>query len=449
MDAESQPPANSGIDESESSKSMQPFSGKQPLSYEALRDTIDLSLWAGQLLLQYGANSERVESAVHRIGTGLGCDWMDVDVSLDALTITATSGQDFRTKTRRIIRRGVNFKVVAAVNNLGRHVADEHIDRHQARAELEQIAADPPGFPFWLNLIAVSLACAAFSRLFGGGWAAFMTTLVATGVAMLLRQQLASHYFNPYLIVIAASFVASLVASIANVFFLPAAASVAIIASVLFLVPGVPLINAAQDLMRGYTDNGISRGMDGLIISLSIAIGVFLTLSITGLRLPYLLSGTNPVTLQMVLQVMVWAAVASLGFAILFQVPRRNLPFCALLGALGYGARTLLLNFGLELVVSVLVGATVVGFGGYWLSRRYKTPSAIYSVPGIIPLVPGSLAFQSMVTLIRAIEAGPDSAETLFIISAFEALTVGLIILCLGVGISAPFLLLRRDKPVV
>lgn len=63
--------------------------------------------------------------------------------------------------------------------------------------------------------------------------------------------------------------------------------------------------------------------------------------------------------------------------------------------------------------------------------------------------VPGNLAFQSMVTLIRAIEAGLDSVETLFVISAFEALTVGLIILCLGAGISALFLLLRRDKPVV
>ena len=33
---------------------------KPPLDHETLRDVIDLSLWAGQLLLQNGAESARV-----------------------------------------------------------------------------------------------------------------------------------------------------------------------------------------------------------------------------------------------------------------------------------------------------------------------------------------------------------------------------------------------------
>ncbi len=275
-----------GGDNAVADHAMRPLSGKQPLSYEALRDIIDLSLWAGQLLLQYGANSERVEESVHRIGTGLGCNWMDVQVTLDAITITATSGDDFRTKTRRIVRRGVNFKVVTAVNDLGHHVSEGHTDRHQARVQLQQITDYLPVFPRWLGLFAACLACAAFSRLFGGDWTAFLATFIAAGAGAILRQQLMIHYFNPYLIVIATAFVASFVAGAADHCALTATPGVAIIASVLFLVPGVPLINSAQDLMRGYTDNGLSRGFDGLIITLSIAIGVFITLSFFELNLP-------------------------------------------------------------------------------------------------------------------------------------------------------------------
>jgi uncharacterized membrane protein YjjB (DUF3815 family) len=146
---------------------------------------------------------------------------------------------------------------------------------------------------------------------------------------------------------------------------------------------------------------------------------------------------------------MLWASIGALGFAVLFQVPRHCLPFCAALGALGYGARTLLLNSSVDLILCSFAGAVLVGFAGYGLSIRYRVPSTLYTVPGIIPLVPGSIAFQSMVTLIRAIDAGPDGASTLLMSAAFDALTAGLIIFSIGVGISTPFLLFRRQKPVV
>jgi uncharacterized membrane protein YjjB (DUF3815 family) len=70
-------------------------------------------------------------------------------------------------------------------------------------------------------------------------------------------------------------------------------------------------------------------------------------------------------------------------------------------------------------------------------------------LPGVIPLVPGGIAFQSLLTLIRAIEAGPESSEALFELFAFEAITTGLVILVLGFGISFPFLLLPRKKSIL
>jgi uncharacterized membrane protein YjjP (DUF1212 family) len=65
---------------------------KPHLSYEELTDVIDLSLWAGQLLLQYGAETSRIEETVYHIGTGLGCDGIDIIVSPDGLLITLAAG---------------------------------------------------------------------------------------------------------------------------------------------------------------------------------------------------------------------------------------------------------------------------------------------------------------------------------------------------------------------
>lgn len=60
---------------------------KRRLSRAEMRDIIDLSLWAGQLQLQYGVDTERAETTIHRLGTGLDCDWLDVFVSPNAIVI--------------------------------------------------------------------------------------------------------------------------------------------------------------------------------------------------------------------------------------------------------------------------------------------------------------------------------------------------------------------------
>jgi uncharacterized membrane protein YjjP (DUF1212 family) len=44
--------------------------------------------------------------------------------------------------------------------------------------------------------------------------------------------------------------------------------------SILFLIPGVPLINSVIDLMDGYIINGIDRGINALIHAFAIAAGL-------------------------------------------------------------------------------------------------------------------------------------------------------------------------------
>lgn len=53
-----------------------------------------------------------------------------------------------------------------------------------------------------------------------------------------------------------------------------------IIGSLMPLVPGVPLTNSVRDLLSGDLLAGMSRGVEALLTSLSIAGGVALTISI-------------------------------------------------------------------------------------------------------------------------------------------------------------------------
>src|SRR4051812_31778333 len=102
---------------------------KPPLDHETLRDVIDLALWAGQLLLQNGAESARVEETVYRLGIALGAHWMDILVSPNAILVTTISDQEFRTKIRRVAAMGVNMQIIAEVRKLVHQVERGQIDR--------------------------------------------------------------------------------------------------------------------------------------------------------------------------------------------------------------------------------------------------------------------------------------------------------------------------------
>jgi uncharacterized membrane protein YjjP (DUF1212 family) len=257
-------------------------SAKPPLDKLALRDVIDLSLWAGQLLLQHGAESARIEETVHRLGTGLGADWMDILVSPNAIAVTTTSGEEFRTKIRRVVNIGVNLQAIEQINHLMWQVNNGELDRVQVRRAMEHIAQQPRQYNRWTAIIMVGLACGAFSQLFGGDGPVFFTTLVASALAMFVRQELIRRHFNPLLVVIGTSFTATVFASTGSRFQWGAQPEIALASAVLLLVPGVALINAAEDLITGHLVVGIIRGISGGLISLGIALGILIGIRLMG-----------------------------------------------------------------------------------------------------------------------------------------------------------------------
>lgn len=144
-----------------------------------------------------------------------------------------------------------------------------------------------------------------------------------------------------------------------------------------------------------------------------------------------------------------WSAVAAAGFAILFNVPRRTLPGCAIAGAVGYGLRTLLVEWGMMLELATLAGAIVVGFLAEFFARRWQTPAAVFTVPGVIPLVPGSFAFHALMGLIQITDVGAFGGTPVLVEAAVNAVRTGLILAAIAAGTAAPSLLFQRHRPVV
>lgn len=144
-----------------------------------------------------------------------------------------------------------------------------------------------------------------------------------------------------------------------------------------------------------------------------------------------------------------WSAIAATGFAILFNVPPRALPGCAIAAAIGHALRTWTIQLGLSIEPATLLAATIIGFLSVSLARRFQSPTAIFTVPAVIPMVPGTFAFRTMLGILKlttldVANSGPILAEV-----SLNAIKTGLILAALAGGIIAPRLLFRRQKPVV
>jgi len=151
----------------------------------------------------------------------------------------------------------------------------------------------------------------------------------------------------------------------------------------------------------------------------------------------------------LLLQDAFWAALAATGFAILFNVPARTLVGCALGGAIGYAARTLLMQLGMEIELATLFGATVIGFLGVLFARRWRVPMTIFTVSAAITLVPGGFAYRTMIGIIELSTADYTVRSALLVATAINGIKTAFILGAIAAGIAAPRLLFFRARPVV
>ncbi|GIP22762.1 threonine/serine exporter family protein [Paenibacillus sp. J22TS3] len=117
--------------------------------------------------------------------------------------------------------------------------------------------------------------------------------------------------------------------------------------------------------------------------------------------------------------------IASSAFTILFNVPKRALLQCGLVGMLSWVIYLLLEDFGP--VVASLSASAFVGILSLIFAKIYKMPVIIFSVAGIIPLVPGGLSYDAMRKFMENdYNSAVQLAAKVFLISG--AIAMGLIL---------------------
>ncbi|AVJ16219.1 threonine/serine exporter [Serratia rhizosphaerae] len=147
------------------------------------------------------------------------------------------------------------------------------------------------------------------------------------------------------------------------------------------------------------------------------------------------------------MQDMLLAAVPALGFAMVFNVPRRALRYCALLGGVGHGTRMLLMWLGMNIEWASFLAAVLIGMLGISWSRWLLAHPKVFTVAAVIPMFPGIPAYTAMISVVELSHQGYSEVLMGVVVSHF--LKACFIVGALSIGLSLPGLWLYRKRPGV
>ncbi|MDE7394264.1 MAG: threonine/serine exporter family protein [Muribaculaceae bacterium] len=190
------------------------------------------------------------------------------------VALTRADGNECVQYEAPIAKLPIDFAINTRLSNLSWKVAEKRITVDRAAEMFWRIVDSGRMSPLWVWLLVVA-ANMSFCRIFGGDWGAVALVGIATLAGFRLKTWLMGRGMDAKPVFALSAFVAALISIIGYfVAGLTATPNVALATSVLFLIPGIPYINAVSDMLAGHYLCAFSRFMNALLLTACIAAGM-------------------------------------------------------------------------------------------------------------------------------------------------------------------------------
>ncbi len=116
-------------------------------------------------------------------------------------------------------------------------------------------------------------------------------------------------------------------------------------------------------------------------------------------------------------QQLLYAFLATIGFAVIFNSPKDTIIKSGIIGTIGWLVYFLTQKFTGSSILGSFLGASTVGLLGETFAKIFKKPSTTFTIPGIIPLVPGAGIYYTMLKLTEKelLKAADFGSQTIFV----------------------------------
>lgn len=364
------------------------------MTHESEAASIAFVLELGRALHRYGTPAHRLEEALTNVCKLLS---LDGEIFTTPTTIIMSFGEahDLRTRMMRVEGAELDMGKLALVDALADEVVAGHVTPDQGRSRLVAIQAGPKQWPAWVEIPTHGVTAGALAVFFGGS---FADVAVASAIGLMLGvlAQLTSRSTDQARVLeligaAFAAFTANLISSVWSI-----TPSLVTVSSLIILLPGMSLTVAMNELATRNPIAGTARLMSAVIVLLELVVGVAV-----GERAAAALVAVHdavPIALPGWAQ---WVALlaSAVGVSITVQTHPRAFGWIVVAALIGYiGTR-----FGTTWLgdqMGVLVGAFAVGALGNLYARVLRRPAQVVLVPAILMLVPGSMGFRGMASLL-------------------------------------------------
>ena len=432
-------------------------------SKRVLRKKLDLLLRTGQILMESSADTSRVKRNMERTAAYLGLPKENLHMHVDYYMLQVNVSDEFHSfsKMQRCDKHVINMLAIQEVSKLSWRAIQEDYSLDRYEEELEKIAHGKHYYTDWMIAIGAGFACGGFCVQFGCDWTAFFYASIAAILGNRLRMFLNHAGSNIYANFAVAAFVSTILAWLSSYLSTPSVQAMLpeflrpilftktpwhpLLAYALYIVPGVPLINAVNDLLDNHINTGLVRAMNTMLIVIAMAFGIALTIKCGGID--NFVKDLSMTPHHSFFEYALAAAISAMGFATIYNIPYRLMPWIAIGGIICVCSRNFInlgpatgnIGLGMGLVVGSLCGSALISIINIKAVHILHTPHQCITIPAVIPIVPGVLMYRA---LYGFMEMQGVVGEVTF--AMFNAINGSLVLVCIALGVAIPNIFARK-----
>lgn len=366
----------------------------------SLKDKASLVERIGIMMLSVGTSAWRVRASMNKIARALGIV-CNADIGLLTIELTCIDGSESVTNEITLRTTGVNTDKLNDLEGFADGFA-ERAERYsvlQFHRILDKIQDKPPNYKAFQLSFASALACCGFTFLLGGGYVEMILAFFGAGVGQFVRKKLIEHQ-----ITLLANVAAAVTSACCTYMILLRLAELIFgvsdlhqsgyICSMLFVIPGFPLITGGTDLTKLELRSGIER-----VVYASL---IILTAVVTGWAnaLLFSFSPSDFDELRITWQLMlVFRMIASFcgvyGFSYLFNSTRKMAALAGVIGMIANTIRLEIIDFtSIPVSMAAFIGAMTAGLLASLIKKKIGFPRITITVPSIVIMVPGMFLYK-------------------------------------------------------
>ena len=432
-------------------------------SKKTLRRKLDLLLRTGQILMESSADTSRVKRNMERTAAYLGLPKENLHMNIDYYMLQVNVSDEYHSfsKMQRCDKHVINMLAIQEVSKLSWRAIQKDYSLDKYEEELEKIANGKHYYKDWMIAIGAGLACGGFCIQFGCDWTAFFYASIAAILGNRLRMFLNHSGSNLYANFAIAAFVSTILAWLSSFLSTPTVQAALpeflrpilftetpwhpLLACALYIVPGVPLINAVNDLLDNHINTGLVRAMNTLLIVIAMSFGIMLAIkcgSFDGFA-----KDLSTIPHHSFYVYAVAAAISAMGFATIYNIPYRLMPWIAVGGIICVCTRNFVFldpstgnaGLGLGIVVGSLCGSALISIINIKAVHILHTPHQCITIPAVIPIVPGVLMYRALYGFMGMQGVVGEVTHAMSF-----AINGSLVLVCIALGVAIPNIFAKK-----